>query len=116
MTDQTEPTDEEKPEAIQDLETLDAALGELEDNGADADSETLEAAADVIQGLLDTAEAEDAGDSEAVAELEEGRDAVLDVADGGADEATVDMAGEVISVVGQQLQMTILQAALGGQA
>jgi hypothetical protein len=114
MTPDIEDADEEKPDAIKDLEAIDAALGELEDNGTDADVETLEGAIEVVESLLDTAEESGEDDTDAYDALVETHESLTALIDGEATEDDVNTAGEMLATVGQQLQLAMLEAALAG--
>jgi hypothetical protein len=114
MTPDIEDTDEEKPDAIKDLEAIDAALGELEDDGTDADADTLEDAIQVVESLLTTAEETDETDTDAYDALVECHESLTVLIDGEGGEDDVQTAGEMLATVGQQLQLAMLEAALAG--
>jgi hypothetical protein len=116
MTPDIEDSDEEKPDAIKDLEAIDAALGELEDDGTDADADTLEDAIQVVESLLDTAEESGEDDTDAYDALVETHESLTALLDGEGGEDDVQTAGEMLATVGQQLQLAVLEAALGGAA
>lgn len=108
------PEDVEKPEAIENLETIDAALGDLEENGTDADSDELAESGDILGELIETAEESGEDEGEAYEMLTDGQDAVETVVAGDATEDDVQTAGGALATVGKQLQMAMLEQMLGG--
>lgn len=105
---------DERPDPIEDLETLDQALGALKEDGLDADAEKLEAAGDILGGLETTAaeDAETAG-TEAHQEISAGIDALDSITAGDGDESDVEKASEVINAVGVSLQQALIEAVMG---
>lgn len=106
-------TEEEKPEALKDLESLDAAVGALEEDGADADGEPLEEAERILNKIHEAAVEEGEDGTEGDEFIVDGRDSVRSILDGEGDEEDVEQATEAIAAVGQQLQMAMLEQALG---
>jgi hypothetical protein len=108
---------EEKPEFVQDLESLDDALGAIREDGHDADIESVGPAIAVLDGLIqtgkDVVEREgDAGNEIAVEELISIRDAIESVAAGDGDDEDLETAEEGLSLVGQQMQLVLVEQAL----
>lgn len=104
--------EEEKPEAIQDLESLDAAVGALEEDGADARGEDLEEAERILNKIHETAVEEGEDGTEGDEFIVDGRDSVRSILDGEGDEEDVEQATEAIAAVGQQLQVAMLEQAM----
>lgn len=105
-------------EVLDDLDTLLEAAEELAANQEDADAETLEEAATVMEKALDAgADAIESGevpeDSEPVETLQEGARALREVAEGDAAEEVVEEALDYTRTFHEKLTLATVKALLG---
>lgn len=98
-----------------DIEALDTALGELRENGLDAESDELSDALAVFETLTDEAKegGYERGDEAETDELWETADSLERLIDGEAAEEDVVTAEEGIETVGQGMVQVALKQSLG---